>query len=306
MYICIDFNLIVWSVYNQQSNIAVLSIDNAPNDKIVHIGGDVFLVEDIGPNGIMFSDEFVVSDYMVYYLRDGRVRGKSNGFRTDYASPMMIILQPGEVYSFDKASIDVHGSLIVYSREFSENLNVLYHFRLNAALRQQSALQIDDEAKDVMQDYYRQLKRIASYADNPFRIEAALHLTRAFFYGIGCYYYNTRNILNLNTRNREIADEFLELVEQFGSRERKMEFYSDKMRLSIKYISSAVLRETGHTTSFWIEQATIHEAQRLLTETRLTVQQISNQLLFTDQAYFGAYFKRLCGMSPKAFRLSHK
>lgn len=282
-------------------HIPIISFDNVPVDNVMSIGDDVFLRTHLSPSDCLPA-QFKVRENMVYYIRKGSVYGKTNGVNTFYTAPVMVIMQPDDVYSFYRASDDIDGTLILYSTEFSERLNIMYHYRLSVALRDQMALTIDDEAKQCMQDYYNQLVRIASYKENPFRTEAALHLTRAFFYGIGSYYYNVRKTQNLTTRSREVADEFLDMVGKHGSRERKMDFYADKLHLSPKYISVVVLKETYHPVTYWLEQATLHEAQRLLLETSLTIQQISNQLNFTDQAYFGAYFKRLTNMSPKQFR----
>lgn len=46
----------------------------------------------------------------------------------------------------------------------------------------------------------------------------------------------------------------------------------------------------------------ILEAKALLRSTNLTIQQISYELNFTSQSFFGKYFKRLTGMSPKEYK----
>ncbi|MCC8144545.1 MAG: AraC family transcriptional regulator [Tannerellaceae bacterium] len=42
------------------------------------------------------------------------------------------------------------------------------------------------------------------------------------------------------------------------------------------------------------------EAKALLKSTNFTIQQISDQLNFPTQSYFGRYFKKNTGMSPKS------
>jgi AraC-like DNA-binding protein len=44
------------------------------------------------------------------------------------------------------------------------------------------------------------------------------------------------------------------------------------------------------------------EARALLKSTNMTVQQISDELNFPSQTFFGKYFKRRVGMSPKEYR----
>lgn len=279
-----------------------LCLNQAGITEVVRIGNDVCMTE--SPDfGMHFPHEFRVSDYMVMYVREGILRGKTNNQPTEFAAPAVIILLPQDIQSFESVSDDFKGCLITYSKEFSQSLNLLHQFMLNVALREQASMQLDAEGQQVMQDYYTQLHRIASFNDNPFQREAALHMTRAFFYGMGCYFYNAKN-KHINTRQNEITDMFLSLVEQYGAHERRLDFYAEKMHLSSKYIASVVQKETGRTVSQWVEQAVLKEAKRLLTDTGLTVQQIAQQLQFRDQAYFGAYFKRLTGMSPKKYRIA--
>ncbi len=42
----------------------------------------------------------------------------------------------------------------------------------------------------------------------------------------------------------------------------------------------------------------------MLKSSNLNIQQISDELNFKSQSFFGKYFKKLTGMSPKAFRNS--
>ena len=46
------------------------------------------------------------------------------------------------------------------------------------------------------------------------------------------------------------------------------------------------------------------EAQVMLKSSNLNIQQISDELNFKSQSFFGKYFKKFTGMSPKEFRNS--
>jgi AraC family transcriptional activator of pobA len=46
------------------------------------------------------------------------------------------------------------------------------------------------------------------------------------------------------------------------------------------------------------------EAQRLLKNSSMTIQQISNELNFPSQTFFSKYFKHQIGLSPKEYRKS--
>lgn len=51
-----------------------------------------------------------------------------------------------------------------------------------------------------------------------------------------------------------------------------------------------------------IDHFVLLEAQSLLKYTNMSVQEISYQLNFPNQSFFGCYFKRLTGMSPSQYK----
>ena len=58
----------------------------------------------------------------------------------------------------------------------------------------------------------------------------------------------------------------------------------------------------GSSAAEWIERCVALEARALLKSTNMTIQQISDELNFPSQTFFGKYFKRRVGMSPKEYR----
>ena len=95
---------------------------------------------------------------------------------------------------------------------------------------------------------------------------------------------------------------FLKQVQAFHKQERKVEFYADRLCLSPKYLSQTIKSYSGKTAGEWIDEYVVLEAKVLLRSTNMTIQQIGDELNFPSQSFFGKYFKRLTGMSPKAYR----
>lgn len=54
----------------------------------------------------------------------------------------------------------------------------------------------------------------------------------------------------------------------------------------------------------WIEDSVILEAKTMLKHTDLSIQEITYKLNFPTQTFFGKYFKRITGMSPKQYKNS--
>ena len=72
--------------------------------------------------------------------------------------------------------------------------------------------------------------------------------------------------------------------------------------MSAGYLSTVIKNVSGKTAAEWIDDYVILEAKSLLKSTNLTIQQISDGLNFPSQSFFGKYFKRQTGISPKEYK----
>jgi AraC-like DNA-binding protein len=80
------------------------------------------------------------------------------------------------------------------------------------------------------------------------------------------------------------------------------EVYADQLCLTPKYFSKVIKDNSGASASEWIDNYVILETKALLKSTNMTILQISDELNFPSQSFFGKYFKRVTGMSPKSYR----
>lgn len=104
------------------------------------------------------------------------------------------------------------------------------------------------------------------------------------------------------SHREEIFNRFIDLVNEYAIRERKIAFYADKLCLTPHYLSS-LIRETGRQTVMdWINLAVIQEAKLLLHHSDLQITQIADRLNFPNASFFCKYFRRLTGMSPNEYR----
>jgi len=92
------------------------------------------------------------------------------------------------------------------------------------------------------------------------------------------------------------------LVENHYKEHRGLEFYADKLFITPKHLSKVVKTTSGKPANEWIDEYVVLEAKALLKSTNMTVEQISNELNFPSQSFFGKYFKRVTGMSPREYK----
>ena len=108
------------------------------------------------------------------------------------------------------------------------------------------------------------------------------------------------------TRNEETFYKFYSLIEQEYCRERSVVYFADRLCISPKHLSMVVKKVSGRTASDWIDDYVILQAKQLLRSSSLTIQEVSRELNFSNQSFFGKYFKKHVGMSPSEYRAKGK
>lgn len=107
-------------------------------------------------------------------------------------------------------------------------------------------------------------------------------------------------------RQTEIYIKLIKLVERYYNQHHNVTFYADRLCLSPKYLSSIVKAISGFTVQQHVFKAITRRSIFLLNNTDLSVKQISDSLHFPNPSFFGTFFKKQTGMSPRLFREKNK
>lgn len=106
---------------------------------------------------------------------------------------------------------------------------------------------------------------------------------------------------NRRIRSEEIFERFILDVKEYCSLHRDVRFYADKLSVSSKYLSQISKEISNKTANDWINEFVILEIKSLLKSTNLTIKEISYRMNFTNQSFFGKYFKKHLGIAPKKY-----
>lgn len=276
-----------------------------PQDVSSIIEHDFWMLENIGPSVLKTLSEpvkFAATTWIVVYKGTGKA--DINLVSHDIQAPALVSVRSTQIMQPTYLSPDFSASIIVMSKRFSENLFMfLSNSPLQSLTRRHPVVSIPEELVPKFHDFFHSLSEILSDRSNIYASQALLHQVMLFVTkdGYKCYAPFGNEIVSKQGR---MSDQFLSLVQENFRKERFLDFYAEKLGVTPKHLSRTVKKQTGYTAVEWIERYVILEAKVLLKSSNLNIQQIADELSFPSQSFFGKYFKKLTGLSPKEFRNS--
>ena len=128
-------------------------------------------------------------------------------------------------------------------------------------------------------------------------------------FALGIYFLLQRMLIERNAnrkptrRKREhLIYRVLDYLNEHYAEPLTLNHISEKFFISTSHLSHAFKKETGLAPMQYIMQRRIGEAQSLLVETSLPIQEIEYMLGFTDSAHFSKMFKKCVGIPLKDYR----
>lgn len=219
-----------------------------------------------------------------------------------FKGPCIVNIRQGQILQYAEFNKNFEASFLVISKRFCDNLFVLIKDSPSygtATLNQVTP--IPSGIVNKFERFYNHIREIFQDSKNTNSYQAMVLAIASFFYecGVMCY----PPVLDKNKKNtNRITEKFISLVQQHFKKERFLDFYAAKLEVSTKHLSRTVKDITGFTAVDWIDRFIILEAKVLLKSTTMSIQQISNELNFPSQSFFGKYFKKHVGRCPKDFR----
>jgi len=95
---------------------------------------------------------------------------------------------------------------------------------------------------------------------------------------------------------------FVAMVEEEFRTLQRVQDYADRLGVSSGHLNVVCNRHLGRSASAQIRQRVLLEAKRLLRHTNNPAFAIARELGFADPTYFGRFFLRETGTTPRRFR----
>jgi AraC family transcriptional activator of pobA len=247
--------------------------------------------------------------FALFVVLGGSVKVRANLNTYELKKNELFFALPGSLIQFLNFSQGYSFQALSFSNDYLEHAGVYFKsmqavqlstdkISFKYALTKEKA---DVLANDILSIYNKaKITEPTSYTD------AALH--HSFLSVV----YNTLDVVISNNsystnrlgRKEELTSDFLKLVSENFKRERSVRYYADTLFVTSRYLSKVVKKVAGKTCGELIDIAVIKEAKLLLSLRGMNVAQVAETLRFSDQSFFGKYFKKHTGTSPSEFRHS--
>jgi len=220
----------------------------------------------------------------------------------------IVFIMPTHITFFTKIGANLSGWVLAISKSYITTLS-FSNQQLPVVI---SYMQLKKDPLTVFDaNEYQKLSESLNYVKN--KIHKPTHLfyketinvaLKMFFLDLGDYYLCKKEhyITASLTRKEELFIDFQNLLRDNCMKYHDVKFYADKLCITTQYLTSILKEQSGKSTSQWIQEALIIEAKSMLKTPRINVQQVSDELHFSDQSTFGKFFKKNTGFSPLAFR----
>ena len=217
--------------------------------------------------------------------------------------PCLIVAPARSVHGFHFTS-EIDGPVITAAQRPLESLAAVAAPELLTHLRTPTVLEVDPGSRhaDALMPIFEAIEREAStFAEG--QVAAGLSLVIALFVQIARISDSSQAATTL-ARSRKAAqiERCRTLLDESCRQRVQVETYAQRMGITAGQLSRLCREVLGMSALDAINARVMHEAQRELVYSSLSIKQIADELGFDDEAYFGRFFKKQSGLRPTEFR----
>ena len=265
------------------------------------------------------SDRFVVSDRewsvpglfdrparlqggMLAVCTGGECRISVNLKPYDMRTGDLLVVFQGSIVHMPQRSEDFRLCIAVFSSDVLKGVPQsaipLYPY-----IFQHPVCPLSGDDSEMLLELFALLREKTNRCSHVYSREISFHLLLTLFFEISAIYQRRHPMDDRNlSRSEEIFKKLMGLIMLHYKEQRRTGFYARALCLSPKYLSAVIKKVSDKSVVDWINETVVLEAKAQLKTTRMTVQEISDYLNFPNPSFFGRFFKKHTGQTPKAFR----
>ena len=235
------------------------------------------------------------------------VRGGGETFIDDrkwvLRPPCLIIAPARSVHGF-RFSSDIDGPVVTAAQRPLESLASVAAPELLTYIRMPTVLNVDPASRhaEALMPLFDAIEREA-LTHSQGQVGAGMSLLVALFVQIARISQSTHATDEV-ARSRKAAqiERFRALLDERCRKRVPVDSYASELGVTAGQLTRLCREVMGMSTLDAINARVVHEAQRELVYSTLSIKQVAAELGFEDEAYFGRFFKKQTGLRPTQFR----
>lgn len=239
------------------------------------------------------------------YLTQGTVKARFNNVNHTLRAPCLLLVPARTVHGFH-FSTDVQGPVVTATQKPLESLVQVSMPELLNLIRTPLALQLDEDTPhtDALMPLFQALER--EYRTHALgQVAAGMSLLTVLLIQIARLHRPTQSAVpSITSRKAAQVERFKLMVDNRFRTRLTVEGCSHEMGITAGQLTRLCREVLGVSSLDVINARLIHEAQRDLVYTTITIKQLAASLGFDDEAYFSRFFKKHTQLTPREFRVS--
>ena len=266
--------------------------------------GDIFFLDEV--KDISSSETTCLSANILMLCTKGQMQININGRTVQIRKGDILLCPPNVILSDYLFSTDYECKICLLTERIMEDFlrsnislwnNAIYINKVNL-------VHIPEESLPYNIHLYEALRFLIKEKDHPYRKEKIQGIASVMLIGL-CGMLNQGIMVSdrkNNSRQENVLHAFLHLLNTHRIKRHSVEFYSQQLHLTPKYLSQICKRVSGKIALEWIKQYILEDVRYYLRNTDLSIKEIAEITGFPSISFFGKYIKRHLGISPVAYR----
>ena len=267
------------------------------------VPGKIGVFEDI--KELDLSGYFDLQGIILILIEKGSCSIEVNMATYDLRNGGVFVAFPGQIIHILQMSNDFKPLCIACSIDMMNDLSsqVKDSLKLIQLVKQSPYQQKkSDDFEQIKKSFKHLQEKIEATKNNQYRYQIIKNLVLSIAFECIDFIIEKNLAYHGSNRKKALFNAFLRNVEENHRKEHSVKYYADELFVTPKYLSFVINEMSGKSPKQWIDDYGALDAKVLLQSTEKDIQQISDELNFIDVGFFGKFFKRMTGMTPKAFR----
>jgi AraC-like DNA-binding protein len=273
---------------------------------------DIRKYEDAKRENLIKNEPIIFDFYKISFVKNFNGFIQIGNTKFDGENGILYFVEPGQVYTCNSTNpwkgyqILIHAD--IFDKYFSYKKISTYDF-FSYEVNESLLLTKEEEklVSNLMEMAWNEFNNRKDNFSIPIilsYISTLLNLAERFYER----QFNTRKKLC-----NQLSSDFFDMLKTYYSKSTDIEikqpsvqYFANKLNITPNYLSDTVKHYSGKSALTIIHDFIIEEAKNKLTNSNLTVSEISYQLGFEYPNYFSRLFKRKTNLSPSEYRKSVK